>query len=100
MGQWVKGKSHDTYGPTGPYLVTKDEIKDVNNLKMKIELGDIDVSYDVRGNGEPVVLVHGLAENKESWNGIKEKLGSVAVGALTTTVFPTEHPVLSITTAV
>jgi len=23
MGQWVKGKSHDTYGPTGPYLVTK-----------------------------------------------------------------------------
>ena len=28
MGQWVKGKSHDTYGPTGPYLVTKDEIKD------------------------------------------------------------------------
>ena len=28
MGQWVKGKSHDTYGPIGPYLVTKDEIKD------------------------------------------------------------------------
>ena len=24
MGQWVKGKSHDTYGPIGPYLVTKD----------------------------------------------------------------------------
>ena len=23
MGQWVKGKSHDTYGPIGPYLVTK-----------------------------------------------------------------------------
>ena len=31
MGQWVKGKSHDTYGPIGPYLVTKDDIKDVNN---------------------------------------------------------------------
>ena len=41
MGQWVKGKSHDTYGPIGPYLVTKDEIKDVNNLKM---------SLDVNGN--------------------------------------------------
>ena len=26
MGQWVKGKSHDTYGPIGPYLVTKDEL--------------------------------------------------------------------------
>ena len=25
MGQWVKGKSHDTYGPIGPYLVTKDD---------------------------------------------------------------------------
>ncbi len=41
MGQWVKGKSHDTYGPIGPYLVTADEIQDVNNLKM---------SLDVNGN--------------------------------------------------
>ena len=41
MGQWVKGKSHDTYGPIGPYLVTKDEISDINNLKM---------SLDVNGN--------------------------------------------------
>jgi len=38
MGQWVKGKSHDTYGPIGPYLVTKDDIKDVNNLKMSLDL--------------------------------------------------------------
>ena len=38
MGQWVKGKSHDTYGPIGPYLVTKDEIKDINNLDMSLEL--------------------------------------------------------------
>ncbi len=38
MGQWVKGKSHDTYGPIGPYLVTKDEIKDVNNLNMSLDL--------------------------------------------------------------
>jgi len=41
MGQWVKGKSHDTYGPIGPYLVTKDEVSDINNLKM---------SLDVNGN--------------------------------------------------
>ena len=38
MGQWVKGKSHDTYGPIGPYLVTKNDIKDVNNLNMSLDL--------------------------------------------------------------
>ena len=38
MGQWVKGKSHDTYGPIGPYLATKDEIEDVNNLKMSLDV--------------------------------------------------------------
>ncbi len=38
MGQWVKGKSHDTYGPIGPYFVTKDEIADVNNLKMSLDV--------------------------------------------------------------
>ena len=38
MGQWVKGKSHDTYGPIGPYLVTKDEINDVNNLNMSLDV--------------------------------------------------------------
>ena len=37
MGQWVKGKSHDTYGPIGPYLVTKDEISDINNLKLSLD---------------------------------------------------------------
>jgi 2-keto-4-pentenoate hydratase/2-oxohepta-3-ene-1,7-dioic acid hydratase in catechol pathway len=38
MGQWVKGKSHDTYGPIGPYLVTKDEIKDINNLNLSLDV--------------------------------------------------------------
>ena len=37
-GQWVKGKSHDTYGPIGPYIVTKDEISDINNLNMSLDL--------------------------------------------------------------
>ena len=41
MGQWVKEKSHDTYGPIGPYLVTKDEISDVNNLNMSLDLNGI-----------------------------------------------------------
>ena len=38
LGQWVKGKSHDTFGPIGPYLVTKDEITDVNNLNMILDV--------------------------------------------------------------
>jgi len=38
MGQWVKGKSHDTYGPIGPYLVTKEDIADVNNLNMNLDV--------------------------------------------------------------
>ena len=38
MGQWVKGKSHDSFGPIGPYLVSKDEIKDINNLNMELDL--------------------------------------------------------------
>ena len=38
MGQWVKGKSHDTYGPIGPYLVTKDEILNINNLNLSLDI--------------------------------------------------------------
>ena len=38
MGQWVKGKSHDTFGPVGPYLITKDEIKDINNLNLSLDV--------------------------------------------------------------
>lgn len=37
-GQWVKGKSCDTFGPIGPWLVTKDEIPDPNDLKMYLEV--------------------------------------------------------------
>jgi 2-keto-4-pentenoate hydratase/2-oxohepta-3-ene-1,7-dioic acid hydratase in catechol pathway len=37
-GQWVKGKSADTFGPIGPWLVTKDEIADPQDLKMWLEV--------------------------------------------------------------
>ncbi len=37
-GQWVKGKSCDTFGPIGPYLVTTDEVPDPQNLKLWLEL--------------------------------------------------------------
>ena len=36
-GQWVKGKSADTFGPIGPWLVTRDEVTDPTTAKAKIE---------------------------------------------------------------
>lgn len=37
-GQWTKGKSCDTFGPTGPWLVTKDEVVDPQNLDMSLDV--------------------------------------------------------------
>ncbi|MCB0489122.1 MAG: fumarylacetoacetate hydrolase family protein [Cyclobacteriaceae bacterium] len=37
-GQWTKGKGADTFSPMGPYLTTRDEIKDFNNLKMWLKV--------------------------------------------------------------
>ena len=37
-GQWVKGKSGDTFGPLGPYLVTKEEIKDIRNMNLSLDV--------------------------------------------------------------
>ena len=37
-GQWVKGKSADTFAPTGPFLATKDEIPDPHNLRLWLDL--------------------------------------------------------------
>ena len=37
-GQWTKGKSCDTFGPTGPWLVTRDEVADPQNLHMWLEV--------------------------------------------------------------
>jgi len=37
-GQWIKGKSCDTFAPLGPWLVTKDEVKDPNNLRLWLKL--------------------------------------------------------------
>ncbi len=39
-GQWVKGKSCDTFAPLGPFLATKDEIKDVDNLRLWLKVND------------------------------------------------------------
>ena len=37
-GQWVKGKSCDTFAPLGPYIATRDEIPDVHNLRMWLKV--------------------------------------------------------------
>ena len=37
-GQWVKGKACDSFGPVGPWLVTKDEISDPQNLRLWLEV--------------------------------------------------------------
>ena len=54
-GQWVKGKSCDTFGPIGPYLVTTDEIPDPQNLKMWLE-----VNGKTMQNGSTNTMVYGV----------------------------------------
>tara|TARA_B100000029_G_scaffold31870_1_gene30343 strand:+ start:127 stop:960 length:834 start_codon:yes stop_codon:yes gene_type:complete len=39
-GQFIKGKSYDTFCPLGPYIVTKDEIPDVNNLSLTLKVNN------------------------------------------------------------
>jgi 2-keto-4-pentenoate hydratase/2-oxohepta-3-ene-1,7-dioic acid hydratase in catechol pathway len=52
-GTWDKGKSGDTFGPTGPYLVTNDELKDVQNLSMSL---DIDKERMQTGNTSKMIF--------------------------------------------
>ena len=54
-GQWVKGKSCDTFGPIGPYLVTTDEVPDPQNLKMWLE-----VNGKMMQNGSTSTMVYGV----------------------------------------
>jgi ureidoglycolate lyase len=55
-GQWVKGKSADTFGPIGPWLVTKDEVPDPQNLSMWLE-----VDGHRYQNGSTKTMVYGVA---------------------------------------
>jgi len=54
-GQWVKGKSADTFGPIGPWLVTRDEVADPQNLKMWL-----DVDGHRYQNGSTATMVYGV----------------------------------------
>lgn len=40
-GQWTKGKSHDTFGPIGPWLVTQDEVADPQNLDLWLDVDGV-----------------------------------------------------------
>jgi 2-keto-4-pentenoate hydratase/2-oxohepta-3-ene-1,7-dioic acid hydratase in catechol pathway len=54
-GQWTKGKSCDTFGPTGPWLVTKDEVADPQDLKMWLT-----VNGETMQDGSTKTMVYGV----------------------------------------
>jgi len=56
-GQWVKGKSCDTFGPIGPWLVTKDEVSDPQKLALWLE-----VNGHRYQNGNTRTMVFGVAQ--------------------------------------
>ena len=56
-GQWTKGKSPDTFGPTGPWLVTRDEIADVQALSMSL-----DVNGERRQTGSTSTMIFTVAQ--------------------------------------
>lgn len=55
-GQWTKGKSHDTFGPIGPWLVTKDEIADVQSLDLWLDVDGVR-----RQTGNTRTMIFGVA---------------------------------------
>lgn len=64
-GTWTKGKSCDTFGPTGPWLVTKDEIEDVQNLSMWL-----DVNGKRMQTGNTKTMIFSVAEIIEHLSGL------------------------------
>jgi 2-keto-4-pentenoate hydratase/2-oxohepta-3-ene-1,7-dioic acid hydratase in catechol pathway len=55
-GQWTKGKGCETFGPLGPWMVTKDEIKDPQNLNMWLTVNDAP-----RQKGNTRTMIFGVA---------------------------------------
>jgi len=54
-GQWVKGKSFDTFAPTGPWLVTPDEVPDPQNLRLWLDVNDLH-----RQDGNTSAMIFGI----------------------------------------
>lgn len=55
-GQWIKGKSHDSFAPIGPWLVTKDEVPDPQNLSLFLDLNGARMQ-----TGSTATMVYGVA---------------------------------------
>lgn len=55
-GQWTKGKSHDTFAPLGPWLVTRDAVPDPQNLRLWLRVND-----EICQNGSTATMVYGVA---------------------------------------
>ncbi|QDM22686.1 fumarylacetoacetate hydrolase family protein [Tardiphaga sp. vice154] len=55
QGQWTKGKSHDTFSPLGPWLVTSDEVVDSGNLGMRLEVNGVS-----RQDGSTRTIIFGV----------------------------------------
>ena len=64
-GQWTKGKSCDTFGPTGPWLVTRDEVGDPQALDMWL-----DVNGERRQSGNTKTMIFSVAEIIEHLSGL------------------------------
>jgi len=64
-GQWTKGKSCDTFGPTGPWLVTRDEVPDPQNLAMSL-----DVNGARKQTGNTATMIFTVAEIIEHLSGL------------------------------
>ena len=64
-GNWTKGKSCDTFGPIGPYLVTRDEVADPQNLSMTC-----DVNGKRMQNGSTATMIFSVAEVIEHLSGL------------------------------
>lgn len=64
-GQWTKGKSCDTFGPTGPWLVTRDEVGDPQNLAMSL-----DVNGKRMQTGNTNTMIFTVAEIIEHLSGL------------------------------
>ena len=63
-GQWDKGKGCDTFGPIGPYIVTKDEISDVQNLNLSLKVNGKEMQ---KGNTSKMIFgVKHLVSYKKS----------------------------------
>ena len=63
-GQWLKGKSAETFNPTGPWLVSQDEIEDVHNLDMWLDVNGIrrQTGSTSRMIFDPYFIVHYISQ--------------------------------------